>query len=1127
VAAWFLAVASCVQAEFHRICTGGFVKHKVTSLVLFIALAGWIAGSAWSQQVTASITGRITDPSGAAVANAKISATSVERGTQYPTTANSEGYYNLTNLPVGTYNVRVETTGFQAALQSNVTLQLNQVAKIDFQLQVGNVQTTVEVTAEAPVLQTESTQLGQVIDARTNTTLPLATRNYVQLTLLAPGSVHPDPSSFTNGSTTGGSGRPYVNGNREQANNFILDGMDNNQVSDNLVGYAPSVDAIQEFNEITQNAPAEFGNFMGGIVSTTIKSGTNEYHGVAFEFLRNDVLNANSWSNNFTNAPRSKLRWNEFGGTFGGPIKKDKLFFFVDYQGQRFDTPTSIGATSLLTAQERAGNFSQLLTGPNPIQLYNPLSVVNGKRVPFAGNIIPSNLLDPVAQKIVNDTSAYPLPTGSGLINNYLYANHTYINGDQGDAKVDWNISDKDRLSARYSKSQLTNPSTNNVPIFYNSFNDSPTQGGVLDWTRTMTPSIVNEARVGVNYVLVNTGAAGNGLANLPGTVGLPGVVSSILPAMSFSGGNASSLGNSDNVQLFADTVIQYEDTMNITKRSHNMHLGFQGWRQRIDTFYSGNNGEAGTFSFDGRYTAGPNPLATAGAGSGIAEADFLLGQPAQIAGGVNGGTWGQRANIFAAFFQDDWHITPKLTLNLGLRWELHTPWVEVKDRQSNFGLFSGALELPGQGGNSRALYNTYQGITNFQPRVGLAYNVARNTVIRAAYTLSSYLEGTGTNLRLTINPPFAHETTALYQSLSLPGSTLSQGFLPLEANPGDPFSGALIRLWDPNVRPAVSNQWNLTVQHQFAGSTTLQVGYVGQRTTHLMVPMPYFQKELLPNGTVVGSPYLSGNPTLYNEISQISGTASNGNQAYNALQAVLQKRFGNGLEYSVAYTYSKCMTDSSGYYGSWGGQTTPVSPYWQNLYDKKDEWGPCYYDATHVLTSYATYDIPFGRDRKFGKSLNPVVNAVAGDWQVNGILSLHTGFALTTSGSDASGTNSRGSRPDCLSPSTVLGQQNSPLGGYQWFAAGPTVYGPAAPGTFGTCGVGTVRGPGLHTLDLSLAKFFNVTERHKLEFRAEAVNFTNTPILNSPNTGLGSTMGLLQSAQGARQVQFALKFHY
>lgn len=1086
-----------------------------------------LAGSAWGQQVTATITGRVTDPSGAAVSGAKVTATSVERGIAYKDTTNTEGYYNLPNLLVGDYNVKVENAGFQTATQSNITLQMNQIAKMDFQLQVGNVQTLVEVTSAAPVLQTEQTLLGQVIDSRTDTTLPLATRNYVQLTLLAPGTVHPDPSTFETGLTTGGSGRPYVNGNREQADNFILDGMDNNQVSDNLVGYAPSVDAIQEFNEITQNGPAEFGNFMGAIVSTSIKSGTNEYHGAAFEFFRNNVLNSNLWQKNFEGAARAALRWNEFGATLGGPIKRDKLFFFVDYQGQRFDTPTSVGAASMLTAAERGGDFSALLQGANPIQLYNPFST--GSRLPFSGNIIPATMLSSVAQKIVTDTSAYPLPTGPGLINNYLYANHSGIDGDQGDVRVDWSASDKDRVFARYSQSATSNPSTNTVPIFYNSFANYPAKNGVVDWVRTVSPSIVNDARIGVNYVYINNGAAENGLSNLPTSVDLPGVVSSILPSMSFSGGYANSIGNSDIYQLFADTVIQYEDTVSITKGTHTFHMGFQGWRQRIDTFYSGNNGEAGTFTFDGRYTAGPNPLATAGSGSGAGEADFLLGLPSEIGGGVNGGTWGQRANVLAAFFQDDWHVSPTLTVNLGLRWELHTPWCEVKNRQVNFGLISGTIEYPNQDGNNCALYNEYNGITNYQPRVGLAWNAMKNTVVRAAYTLSNYLEGTGTNLRLPINPPYAHETDANYTSLSLPTTTLDQGFTPL-APSSNPFQGALIRLWDPNIRPAVANQWNLTIQHQLNNSTTLQVGYVGQRTTHLMVPMPYFQKELLPNGTVVGSPYLSGNPYVYDAISQISGTASNGDQSYNALQAVLQKRLSGGLEYSVAYTYSKCMTNSSGYYGSWGGGAVPTSPYFQNLYDMKSEWGPCYYDVTHVLTSYATYDLPFGRDRKLGKDMNPVVNAILGDWQVNGILSLHGGFPMTISAGDASGTNSRGSRANCLAPVQIYGEQNSPLGGYQWF--NPADFGPEDPGTFGTCGVATVRGPGLHTLDASLAKFFNFNERFKVEFRAEAINFTNTPILNAPNTGLGSTLGLLQGAGGGsgafgRQIQFALKLHY
>jgi hypothetical protein len=1100
----------------------------LTGVALLITFC--LTPASWGQQVTAAITGRVTDPSGAAIPNAKVTATDVERGVNYPTVTNGDGDYNLPRVPVGTYNVKVESQGFQTAQQSNITLVLNQNARLDFALQVGNVSETIEVSAAPPLLQTESTLLGTVIDSRTNAQLPLATRNYVQLTLLTAGSVHPDPSSFKSGQTTASSGRPYVNGNREQANNFLLDGLDNNQVSDNLVGYAPSVDAIQEFNEITQNAPAEFGNFMGGIISTTIKSGTNQFHGTVFEFFRNDVLNANEWNNNFTGADKTKLRWNEFGGALGGPIKRDKLFFFVDYQGSRFDKPGSTSAATVLTQRERNGDFSELLNaslipGGKPVQLYNPFSLdASGRRVPFAGNIIPSNLFSPAATNILN-SSFYPLPVNGDLINNQFNSQHSSINGDQGDAKVDWNISDKDRFFGRYSQSQIDNPVTNSLPLNYNNFNNYPTHNGVLDWTRTVSPTFVNEARAGVNYVFVNNGASDTGLGNLPEQFGIPGIPSNILPGQVFTNGLAGTIGNSDVYQLFADTVIQYQDTAILTKSSHTMHFGFQGWRQRVNTFYSGNNGRAGTFTYDGRYTAGPAANAVAGGGSGQPEADFLLGLPSEIGGGVNGGTWGQRANVFAAYFQDDWRVSSNLTLNLGLRYEITTPWVEVKDRQANFGLISGDVQIAGQNGASRALYNQYNGITNFQPRIGFAWNTGKNTVVRGAYTLSSYLEGTGTNLRLTINPPFAVEHDANYASQTLPGSTLDEGFLPLTANPGDPFKGATLRVWDPNVRPAVSNQWNFTVQHQFGGSTTLQAGYVGQRTTHLMVPMPYLQKQLLPGGGTANSVYLSGNPTLQTDIGQISGTASNGNQSYNGLQVTLQKRLSNGLQGQVAYTYSKCLTDSSGYYGSWGGQTTPTSPYWQNLYDKKAEWGPCYYDVTHILTAYATYDLPFGRNRAYGKNMNKFVNAVVGDWQLSGIATFHGGFPLTISGSDASGTNSRGSRANCISPVSNLGEQNSPSGGFQWFNQSP--FGPADAGTFGTCGVGTVRGPGLHTLDMSFIKFFPITERHQLEFRGEFINFTNTPILNSPNAGLGSQLGLVNSSQGARNIQFGFKYHF
>ena len=336
------------------------------------------------QQVSAAITGRVTDPSGGAIAKARITATDTERGSVFSTVSNSEGIYDLPRIPVGTYTVKVEQQGFQAAQQSNVLLELNQTARLDFKLQIGGVAQSIEVTSAAPTLQTESTQTNTVIDARTNAALPLATRNYVQLTLLAAGSVTVNPSEFTGPESTYNGGRPYINGNREQGDNFLLDGVNNNQVSENAVGYTPSVDAIEEFNMITQNASAEFGQFMGGIISVSIKSGTNQFHGSAFEFLRNDKLNANLWQNNWNDIERPPLRWNEFGAALGGPILRDRLFFFADYQGSRYDQASTTSPYSVLTTAERRGDFSQLLT--QGVQLYFP-----GTKTPIPGNIFPAH----------------------------------------------------------------------------------------------------------------------------------------------------------------------------------------------------------------------------------------------------------------------------------------------------------------------------------------------------------------------------------------------------------------------------------------------------------------------------------------------------------------------------------------------------------------------------------------------------------------------------------------------------------------------------------------------------------------------------------------------------------------
>lgn len=1092
-----------------------------------------------AQEVTAAITGRVTDPSGATVPGAKVTATDKMRGTEWPTQTNPDGFYNLPRLPVGTYNLKVEASGFQAYLQNDILLQLNQVARINVSLKVGAVTQTVEVSGEAPILHTDTMQVGYVTNSITNTQLPLATRNFVQLTMLTPGVVNPNPSTMMSGQRTGGGGRPYVNGNRKEANNFLLSGIDNNNVSDNLTAYLPNVDAIQEFNLITNNAPAEFGNFQGGVINVEIKSGTNQYHGNVFEFIRNDKLNAVNWARNWTtsipqNLKRPAMRWNMFGGTFGGPILKDKLFFFGDFQAERLDNPPGAPSTpSVFTTAERGGDFSSFLTiqpGVTKVrQLLNPCSNLSGPcqplpagaaKQPFPGNIIPASMIDPVAANLFT-SSLYPNPINSSLINNQLDLPSGQTNVNQWDVRVDARPSAKDSFFARYSQSLQHIPGFHSFPLFFNTFNEAPFHGAVFDWTRNISPSIVNDARVGFNRIILDNGGLDKGLGNVAEKLGIqngndrgPGLL-----GINFSGGDASSIGSSNigTQQDFVTNEYEFLDTVIATRGRHVLKSGFQFIRQQLNIFYAGNNGRTGFMTYNGQFT-------------GLAEADFFLGLPFDIGRGLNTGDWGHRGNVIGAFAQDDWRMTDHLTLNLGVRWEDHTPWVEAFNRQTNFGPISGAEYIAGQGScpysNCRALYNSYN--TDFQPRLGFAWTplfLGGKTVVRGAYTISSFLEGTGTNLRLPLNPPFNTEFENNYAALSFPGSTTDQGLTVLQAK--DPFKNATIRLWDPNVRPANVQQWNFTVERQFAGQTLLSVGYVGQHGTHLMVPMPFFQKRLpgeagCPSGAAkpCPSPYLSGNPALAT-ITQISGTESNGDQRYDALQTSFSKRYSQGLQFQLSYTWSKTRTNSIGYYGD-GGQAGSNSAYWQNLYNGGSEWGRSYFDAKHNFVGSYVYELPFGKGKKFGSQLNSVANGVLGNWNLSGILSLHSGFPITMQGRDVSGTTSRGSRANCVGPSA--GSQGVGLG-TTWFNIASAVQPVSG---FGNCGNNTVVGPGLSEFDLGVQKKIPVTEARYLEFRAEFINFTNTPIFNSPSRNVtSSTFGEVLSSQGERNIQFGLKFYF
>ena len=1154
-------------------------------VVLVVMLTGANAVSA--QEVTATITGTVMDPSGAAVADAAVAAKSVERGIVYNAVTNESGIYRLSQLPVGSYDLKIEKRGFQTSLYPAFVLSLNQIARIDVQLKVGEVSQTVEVTGAAPVLKTESTQVDTIINSATNDNLPLASRNYVQLTLLAPGTVSTDPASFTSGNNTDFySGRPLINGNREQANNFLLDGMDNNQVSDNLLGYTPAPDAIEEFNLITNNASAEFGNFEGGIISATIKSGTNSYHGDVWEFFRNDKLNANSWSNNFSGTPRDKLRWNMFGGTLGGPVLKNKLFFFVDYQGQRFDIPSSSGTKNVFTTAERTGDFRALCptgfdstgkctsnSGTN-VQLYNPCVSFTALCTPsspaattrqiFPFNQIPAAMISPVAQALFA-SPLYPAAIGTSLQQNAINTTAKAFNVDQGDIKVDYKATSKDNISGRFTRAYQNNPSTNSILLFGNGFSTTPIYNTVGDWTRVISSNLVNDARMGWSHVTFGSGTSwASSVGKFGDAIGIgngnPAGLDGLL-ALNFSNSALSSpLGTQESTTSFDDHVWQFEDAVTWTHGRHNIKFGGQVWRQIIKTFYAGNNGELGLMAFDGRFTS--NVIGSAGSGAGDGGADFLLGLPFQYGRGVSTGkTWEQSSNIIGFYAQDTWRLSDRLTLNLGLRYEAHTPWVETHNQQANYNMATGNIDLAHQNGASRALYDGFYGGRDFQPRIGFAWTPAmlgNHTVVRGAFTISSYLEGTGTNLRLTLNAPFTPaEINAVYNNAALPGTNTSDGIVGAATGTSCAaptfacYAGAFLRVWDPKVQPAIADQWNLTIQHQFWGDTTFQIGYVGQRGTHLMVPFDYAQRVLLPNSScgtppcTAASPFFAKNPTLYNVLGHpnatppaldatVSGTQSNGTMGYNSLQAVLQKQMAHGLQYQVSYTFSKCMSNSTGYYGAWNNALS-ASAYWQNVYDPKAEWAPCYYDATHVLTGYAVYELPIGRGKLLAKDANKVLNAVIGGWAVSPIFTVRSGWPLPVyNAADKSGTFGRGARADCSSIPSISGETpiNQTLfpgtGGFQWFTNNGNFTNPVV-GTFGNCApqLGRLRGPRFTNVDLSLHKDFLLTERFKLQFRTDFINAFNHVQLNAPNMGLGSTMGQITSAQPPRNIQLALKLYY
>ncbi len=1120
-----------------------------------------------AQTITAGVNGTVTDASGAIMPNVKVTATNTGTNVSINTQSNRDGVFIIRNLIVGTYKLSFTSSGFAEQTIGPFTLESGQDAKLDAKLSVGSETTNVTVTSElVPLLNTENATLGSTLDTNAVNTITLVGRNFTELTLFAPGAVTANPASFTGSSAIERNGNGTLasqNGNRQETNNFLLEGVDINETLNDGVGYNPSPDAIGQVRIVTLNAPAEFGNVSGGDVITLLKSGTNGYHGSAFGYLSNYNMDANTYANKHFASPSQFIPITPytqtiFGGTFGGRILRDKLFFFTDYEGARFHS-AGVGLSTVLTAAMRTGDFSELLN-PNlsskPIQLYDtqapgqPAYVNN--QIGAVGN--------PVAAYLFANPQYYPLPNhiaspGTVIQNNYTAPTKTNRYNDQFDAKIDWNATTRDKISGSYSHGKAGDRTNPALAITFPGQNIYPFQSFAFNSVHTFTPALINEFTAGFSRIVNlggiptdTTGVFGN---NGNGVVGLTGVTQSQAGfiAQNFNGTNGnfggSGVGNSSTGTTFYDNTFSYYDNLTYQLGRHTIKGGFQVLRYQQNSFYPGNDGAVGHYDYNGAFTA------QAGTTGGYSEADFYKGYVfTRAIGGVTGLS-GQRSYRDAAFVQDDWKATPQLTVNLGIRWEYDQPIYEVNNKEANIDFATKKVLLAGVNGASRALYNPVY--TNFMPRLGFAYSPNQRAVVRGGYGITNYFEGTGANLRLNFNYPFQNSFSAMGFAPTATSSgtfyTPSQGF-------GTPAVGCdvltsptpcttQIRAWQQNIRPMFVQEYDLAVEYQLNNTASVTVAYVGELGQHLVtagaanaLPAPCVQNGVVQSNLT--SAFCTANfprpfINLVGQNGSVVYTNSQGYENYSALQTTFRQRLNRGLEFTANYTWAKALTNSTGFFGAQGinGQ----SAYAQDFYNYHAEYGPAAQDVRNNLNGHLTYALPVGRGRQFGSNMNRVLDEAIGGWQVAMTALVYSGFPVNIVAANNSFTGNNSERANAYRKLVV--NNHSAL---HWFGTDPSVntclagvdngtcaYGQPANGTFGTASVDSERAPGYQSADASVFKDFHITEGQRLSFRADAANVFNITSLGNPsNNATSSTFGQITTSRSqARQLQLSLKYAF
>ncbi len=1107
------------------------------SWVLMLAVAGAAGSVSVAQTDTGTVTGVIEDASGAVLPGSVVKLTNTDTGAVLTANSSASGNFSFPAQPRGSYRVEASHDGFQTTAQS-FTLQVSQTQSVELHLAAGSTTTVVEVTDAAPLVDTATSGIGEVIAGRQVTELPLNGRNFTQLALLTPGvtrgnygngasGVNGDAETFRNSESGGGS--LSTNGLRPQSNNFILDGIDNNESLVNTLDFFPNIEGTEEFRVNTSTAPAEFGRAGGAIVQSSIKSGTNSIHGSAFEFGRSSLFDANP-NHGFIGAPPAAelpFKRNTFGGSLGGPLWKDHAFLFGDYQGLRESQPLNAELVTVPTAQMRTGDFSQLLgtagittqpsttfcpnlTAANYVSgaVYDPLTCA-----PFAGNLIPAGRLNPAALNYLN---AYPMPNIPGTINgtenNYQTVRTNIQHANTFDIRADLTLAQADRAFARfvYDNSNFTRTSQlPNLPAgFASGQNFVHGRGYAVGETHTFSSNIINEFRAGYNrYTFANVRVfSGTPIASDLGIVNANRNANLGVGALIVCNGNEIDYTGDYGTYKVPENTYEFNDAVTLTKGEHSIKFGASGIRRDV-AYFRPISGK-GYFNYGFADSTGYVP------------AEMLVGFTDYYSIGSQSGFYGTRNYEVGAFIQDDWKVTRRLTLNLGYRYQIITFPTEEHNRQSALDPSTGQIDLAGVNGVPRSIINT--DYNNHGPRFGFAYDAlgTGKTVLRGGYGLYYFLDRGGIDNQLGQQVPFGgsvNYTAAQGYRITFTGQAAPNQSSNASATTALPLPG--FPNFNPNNPPAGTNvfavqrkeglpsvqQYDMQVQQQFGGKTVITVGYVGNKGTHLSTG--YIQ-----NVTPLGAPATQATP--YPNLGEVYLNKTDGVSHYNSFQAQLNYTAAKNLVFTSSYTWSHNIDNTEGYLGFYASSLLYT-------YDHSLNKGNSSLDQRNVFSSSAVYTLPFGHGQMIGEHWGRALELAAGGWQLNTIVSAQTGSPFSVTGVANSGNtyslraNQTGADPVTHS---VLSQPYLVKADFSKPAAG----------TEGNTARNAFYGPGLAEGDVSLFKTLHFTERFGTELRAEVYNVTNTPQFTNPDaTVTDGTFGQITGTReySERQMQMAVRF--